>query len=111
MAKLEAQEVEVQCAYCDGLRYHPPGTERPENYCQCKYRFMRMGGSGFELQTTVMGRTVADMRKDIMEHIDRMKPDAPVAFKFSVTRLDEEKIAKAAVKRRTKRVANKLLGK
>lgn len=98
------------CAYCEGTRYHAPGTPRPANYCQCKYRFMRMGASGFETETTT-GRPVSEMRKNIMEHLDSMKQDAIVVFKFSVTKLDEEKIAKAKVKRHTKMVADRLLGK
>lgn len=98
------------CAYCEGIRYHAPGTPRPENYCQCKYKFMRMGGSGFETETTTE-RTVADMRKNIMEHIDSLRQDVNVVFKFSVTKLDEEKIAKAKVKRHAKMVADRLLGK
>jgi hypothetical protein len=71
---------------------------------------MRMGASGFETETTA-GRPVADMRKNIMEYMDSMKQDAIVAFKFSVTRLDEAKIAKAAEKRQVKKVADRLLGK
>lgn len=98
------------CAYCGGPRYHAPGTPRPADYCDCKYKFMRMGGSGLETYTTV-GRPVADMRKDLMEYMDAMKQDAIVAFKFSVTKLDKEKIAKSAVKRQAKKVAERLLGK
>jgi len=98
------------CAYCGGPRYHALNTPRPADYCQCKYKFMRMGGSGFETYTTT-GRPVSDMRKDIMEYMDSMKQDAIVAFKFSVTKLDEAKIAKATVRRQAKKVADKLLGK
>lgn len=98
------------CAYCGGTLYHAPGTPRPIDYCKCKYRFMRMGASGFEMQTTT-GRLASDMRKDILEYMDAMKQDVTVVFKFSVTRLDEAKIAKAKVKRRTKKVADRLLGK
>lgn len=71
---------------------------------------MRMGTSGFETYTTT-GRPVSEMREEIMKYMEPMKKDAIVAFKFSVTRLDEEKIAKAAVKRHTKMVADRLLGK
>lgn len=98
------------CAYCDGNSYYAPGTPRPLNYCQCKYRFMRVGESGFEIETTT-GKPASDMREEIMKYLDAMKPTASVVFKFSVTRLDEVKIAKAGVKRQVKKVADRLLGK
>lgn len=98
------------CAYCDGTTYYAPGTPRPENYCQCSYKHGRMGSSSFSTETTT-GRPASDMRKDIMKYLDAMKQDSIVVFKFSVTRLDEEKMEKARVKRQVKKIADRLLGK
>lgn len=97
------------CAYCDGNSYHAIGTPRPINYCKCKYRFMRMGESGFEIETTT-GKPASDMREEIMKYLDAMNSDPLVVFKFSVTRLDEKKIVKAGVKRQVKKIADRLLG-
>lgn len=104
------KKIKRQCAYCGGVRYYAPGTPRPQDYCKCKYRFMRMGANGFETETTT-GRLVSKMREEIMKHLEYMDPNENVVFKFSVTKLDDTKIAKADAKRKAGKVADKLLGK
>lgn len=103
MAKKDEKWKQNMCAYCGGIGYYPVGTKRPDKVCSCTYRYMRMGSSGFSISNTSRMTTAASMRKEVERYLEGMKPDAPVAFMFSVTRLDEEKIAKSDAKREAQR--------
>lgn len=95
------KKIKRQCAYCG---------EMAED-CRCSYRFKRMGGSSMQQHNTMRESTVAEFRKAFEEMIPHMKQDAHVAWMFSVTKLDDAKIAKADAKRKAGKVADKLLGK
>lgn len=76
-----------RCAYC-GL-----------NRCKCKYRFLRMGSFGMTVSNITEQTTASEARKAFEETFGGFEPDTPVAFSFSITKLDLEKIAKAKQKR------------
>lgn len=76
MADLHSGHMHNRCLYCIT-------TER----CRCKYRFMRKGESGIEIQNTHV-RTYAEMRKAVEEILGHYPDDQLCVFKFSVTRVE-----------------------
>lgn len=84
--------MERSCAYCGGNRNSNPR-------CRCTYRFNRMGEFCMEMSNTSRQNTWGDVLRAIAENFSNMKPDTPVAFKLSVTRLDVKAIEKSDYKR------------
>lgn len=93
-------KIKRKCAYCG-----------EGDKCDCKYRFKRMGGFSMQEHSTMRESTVAEFRAEFESNTKGMKQDAKVAWMWSVTKLDEKKIAKADEKRQAKKVADILLGK
>lgn len=93
-------KIKRKCAYCG-----------EGDKCRCTYRFKRMGGTAMQEHNTMRESTVAEFRNEFEKRTKHMKQDAKCAWMWSVTALDEKKIAKADEKRHTKMVADRLLGK
>jgi hypothetical protein len=70
-----------------------------------------MGGTAMQIHNTSRQSTVAEFREEFEKMTKDMKQDATCAWMFSITKLDEKKIAKADEKRTATQVANRLLGK
>lgn len=83
------------CAYCNRI-----GHDRE---CRCKYKFMRLGSSAFEVQNFSSESTAAEMKKQFDKFIEHLA-DTNVrgGWMFSFTQYDEEKLKKNVLKLKEK---------